>query len=70
MRYSVVFEHLNSKRACDVIALDFSLAFDKVPHSILSTKLLALGACGKLHTWLVNFLLAAINMFSTTRLLH
>jgi hypothetical protein len=53
---TVISQHLNNKHACDVIALDFSRAFDKVSHSILSTKLSALGVCGKLHTWLVNFL--------------
>ena len=53
---TVISQHLNNKHACDVIALDFSRAFDQVSHSILYAKLSALGVCGKLHTWLVNFL--------------
>ena len=53
---TVISQHLNNKHACDVIALDFSRAFDKVSHSILFAKLSALGVCGKLHTRLVNFL--------------
>lgn len=43
----------------------FSRAFDKLAHPILSTKLLAIGACGKLHTWLINFLIQYVTYQGT-----
>ena len=40
----------------DIIILDFSKAFDTVPHSELLHKLDAYGIRGKLHTWIQTFL--------------
>ena len=48
---SVIARHMNNKRPCDLFTLDFSRAFDKVSHSVLSTKLINLGIYGKLHKW-------------------
>jgi ribonuclease P/MRP protein subunit RPP40 len=53
---AVIARHLNNGSSCDVILLDFARAFDKVPHDILSRKLLNIGIKGKLHEWLMNFL--------------
>ena len=40
----------------DVVILDFSKAFDTVPHRKLLHKLDAYGIRGPLHTWIANFL--------------
>jgi ribonucleases P/MRP protein subunit RPP40 len=53
---AAIVQHLNNSRPCDVITLDFSRAFDKVSHSVLSKKLANVGVCGKLHAWLTNFI--------------
>ena len=39
----------------DIIFLDFTKAFDKVDHGILSHKLKSLGIGGKLGSWMHNF---------------
>ena len=43
-------------RQTEVIILDFSKAFDTVPHSKLLHKLDHYGVRGTVHTWLTNFL--------------
>ena len=40
----------------DVVYLDFSKAFDSVPHTRLLIKLQAYGICGDLYNWLCNYL--------------
>ena len=40
----------------DIAILDFSKAFDTVPHNKLLHKLQAYGICGNLHTWIQSFL--------------
>ena len=38
------------------IFVDFRKAFDSLSHNILSLKLQAVGICGNLHEWLINYL--------------
>jgi len=40
----------------DVAILDFSQAFDSVPHECLLSKLEHYGICGPIHTWIRSFL--------------
>ena len=54
-RYDIASE-LNSKKGVDIAILDFSKAFDKVPHRRLSYKLSYYGITGCLLTWIENFL--------------
>ena len=41
---------------CDVILLDFTMAFDKVPHGVIKQKLANLGIVAQLLDWIINFL--------------
>ena len=43
-------------QSVDVVYLDFAKAFDKVPHSLLMTKLAAHGIGGKVQHWIKNWL--------------
>ena len=47
---------LNKGGQCDVLALDFSKAFDKVPHACLYQKLSHYGVRGSILSWLKAFL--------------
>ena len=47
---------LDKKQQVDVAILDFSKAFDTVPHKKLLHKLEKYGILGPIHTWLANFL--------------
>ena len=49
-------ECLNKGRHCDVLALGFSKAFDKVPHAHLQQKLSHYGVHGSILSWLQAFL--------------
>ena len=49
-------ENLNSGNQTDVILLDFTKAFYKVPHNCLCNKLYHLGIKGPLLSWIGNFL--------------
>ena len=50
-------ERLEEKVQVDMIVLDFSKAFDKVPQQRLMTKLWNYGIRGNTHTWIKSFLL-------------
>ena len=45
-------EALDSNEDVDIIYLDFSKAFDRVPHKRLLKKLWGYGIQGKLHSWI------------------
>ena len=47
---------LDKRRRTDVLLLDFSKAFDTVPHKRLLHKLSYYGISGKTHRWIENFL--------------
>ena len=47
---------LDKQGQADVIIMDFSKAFDLVPHQRLLLKLRHFGISGTLHTWIKNFL--------------
>ena len=47
---------INSRSQTDVILLDFSKAFDSVPHQRLLLKLDYYGICGKTAAWIKAFL--------------
>ncbi len=47
---------LRDKQQIDAILLDFSKAFDKVPHERLLTKLHHYGVTGPLLSWIRDFL--------------
>ena len=49
-------ESLNQGGQCDVLTLDFSKAFDKVPHAHLYQKLSPYGIRGPILSWLQAFL--------------
>ena len=50
-------EHLEEKGQVDIIILDFSKAFDKVPHQRLMSKLWNYGIRGDTHAWIKSFLM-------------
>ena len=54
--YNDFAECLNQKGQCDILLLDFSKAFDRVPHSLLFHKLSHYGINGTLLSWLRSFL--------------
>ena len=54
--YDKILEHIESDKNVDVIYLDFAKAFDKVDHGILCHKLKSLGICGKIGSWIFQFL--------------
>ena len=49
-------EHFEEHEQVDMIVLDFSKAFDKVPHQRLMAKLWNYGVRGKTHAWIKSFL--------------
>ncbi|KAL8603391.1 hypothetical protein ACOMHN_004242 [Nucella lapillus] len=51
-----LLQSYDRQRQVDVAILDFSKAFDTVPHKRLLHKLKSYGIRGSLHTWITNFL--------------
>ena len=51
-----ILKNFDNKVQTDVIILDFSKAFDTVPHDRLLTKLEHLGIDGKINSWMQAFL--------------
>ena len=51
-----IIHNLDNGLQTDLILLDFSKAFDKVPHLCLLHKFKNCGLHGSLHTWISNFL--------------
>jgi ribonuclease P/MRP protein subunit RPP40 len=49
-------QNLEDKEQVDMVVLDFSKAFDKVPHKRLMTKLRNYGIRGNTHKWIESFL--------------
>jgi hypothetical protein len=49
-------QNLEDKEQVDMIVLDFSKAFDKVPHKRLMSKLWNYGIRGPTHSWIESFL--------------
>ena len=47
---------LNNKGKTDAMLLDFSKAFDRVPHHLLLTKLQHYGVSGNILNWITDFL--------------
>ena len=54
--YHKILESIASGNEVDAIYLDFSKAFDKVPHRLLLTKLETLGVTGSLLSWFESYL--------------
>jgi hypothetical protein len=57
IHYDAVLKLIENGNNCEQIYLDFSKAFDKVDHSLLISKLAAMGIRGNLGVWLGKFLL-------------
>ena len=51
-----VTKNMENSLQTDVLIMDFSKAFDKVSHNLLSHKLNHYGIQGKTNTWIQNFL--------------
>jgi len=51
-----IFKSFDKGKQVDVAILDFSKAFDTVPHRTLLHRLEQYGVKGTIHTWLTNFL--------------
>ena len=54
--WSQILDQRNTRRHIDAIFLDFSKAFDTVPHKRLLRKLCSMGIKGELLQWIENFL--------------
>lgn len=53
--YDYVTRHLDNGLCVDAVYLDYSRAFDSVPHNLLLEKLRRYGICGSLLIWLFDY---------------
>ena len=51
-----IIQNFDSKQHTDLITLDFSKAFDTVPHKKLLFKLSKYGITGNINKWIQSFL--------------
>ena len=51
-----IFDNLESSKQTDLIVMEFSKAFDKVDHNLLTYKLFNLGIDIKSVSWITSFL--------------
>lgn len=51
-----IMKSFDAKKQTDLVILDFSKAFDTVPHTKLLHKLNNYGIDGKINKWIENFL--------------
>ncbi|MEL7307906.1 MAG: reverse transcriptase family protein, partial [Pseudomonadota bacterium] len=54
--FETLTDAVDQKLCADVVYLDFSRAFDTIPHKRLLLKLESFGIQGKLHAWISSFL--------------
>ncbi len=66
---NVIAESLNKRHPVDIISLNFSKAFDKVPHDRLPLELNRRGITGEALQWLRSFLTDHTQIVRTTALL-
>ena len=54
--YTEIYKSINTNQHSDIVFLDFSKAFDSVPHAELLYKLWMIGITGSLWLWFKNYL--------------
>ena len=54
--FSNIFKNIEKKKPSDIVYLDFSKAFDTVPHDELLLKLWRIGITGSLWYWMKSYL--------------
>jgi hypothetical protein len=54
--YHNVYSNIDHNKQVDIVYLDFSKAFDCIPHSLLIHKLTSMGFSGNILAWLNNYL--------------
>ena len=54
--FSNIFKNIEKKKPSDIVCLDFSKAFDTVPHDELLLKLWRIGITGSLWYWMKSYL--------------
>ena len=63
--YRKVFETINKGNEFDIVYLDFSKAFDRVPHRRLLSKVKAHGIGGKILEWIRGWLTSRCSLMLT-----
>lgn len=54
--FQIILDAVNQGKACDVVFLDLSKAFDTVPHNELLFKIWRLGITGSIWKWIASYL--------------